>query len=377
MEDKKPRAMVSLLLCLILIQISSAASAAPTSSSSSSSSLSIDYYSKSCPRFEQILQQVITDKQITTPTTAGATLRLFLHDCLVTGSDGSILITSTPFNVAERDADINLSLPGDAFDVVVRAKTALELACPSVVSCADILAVAARDLLTMVGGPYYPVLLGRLDGLVSAASSVEGNLPRPAMAADQLISIFARNGFSVREMVALSGAHTVGFSHCKEFSSGIYNYSASMSVDPRYNPRFAAALRNACANYVTVSSLSVVNDVMTPNKFDNQYYVNLPRGLGVLGSDHTLANDPRTRPFVDMYGKDQELFFRDFGNAMQKLSLLGVKVSKKDGEIRRSSQLATLQGIEDISPKVYLWLVGFGVPEALGLPLDLGRLDEP
>lgn len=332
MEEKKPRAMLSLFLCLILIQISSAASAAPTSSSSS---LILDYYSESCPRFEQILQQVITDKQITTPTTAAATLRLFLHDCLVTGSDGSILITSTPFNVAERDADINLSLPGDAFDVVVRAKTALELACPAVVSCADILAVAARDLLTMVGGPYYPLLLGRLDGLVSAASSVEGNLPRPAMTADQLIDIFARNGFSVREMVALSGAHTVGFSHCKEFSSGIYNYTASMSVDPRYNPRFAAALQRACANYVNVSSLSVVNDVMTPNKFDNQYYVNLPRGLGVLGSDHTLANDPRTRPFVDMYGKDQELFFRDFGNAMQKLSLLGVKVSKKDGEIRR------------------------------------------
>ncbi|GAB2276582.1 Peroxidase 63 [Dionaea muscipula] len=300
---------------------------------SASPTLSLEYYASSCPRFEQIMQQIVTDKQISNPTTAAGTLRLFLHDCLPNGCDASVLITSTPFNSAERDADINLSLPGDAFDVVVRAKTALELACPSVVSCADILAVAARDLLTMVGGPYYPVLLGRLDSRVSKSSSVDGNLPVPSMTADQIIGIFARNGFSVQEMVALSGAHTVGFSHCKEFSSGIYNYSRTQAADPSYNPRFAAALQSACANYRNEPSLSVFNDVMSPNKFDNLYFKNLPEGLGVLASDHTLANDPRTRPFVERYGKDQNAFFRDFANAMQKLSLLGVKLGN-DGEIR-------------------------------------------
>lgn len=91
------------------------------------------------------MQDTITNKQITSPTTAAATLRLFFHDCLLNGCDSSILITSTPFNKAERDADINLSLPGDAFDVITRAKTALELQCPNTVSCSDILAVATRD----------------------------------------------------------------------------------------------------------------------------------------------------------------------------------------------------------------------------------------
>lgn len=280
------------------------------------------------------MQDTITNKQITSPTTAAATLRLFFHDCFIEGCDASVLVSSTPFNEAERDADMNLSLPGDGFDVVVRAKTALELACPGVVSCADILAVATRDLVTMVGGPFYKVPLGRRDGLVSRANRVEGNLPRPTMSISQIISIFAVRGFSVQEMVALSGAHTIGFSHCKEFSSGIYNYSRSSQSNPSYNPRFAEGLRKACSDYQKNPTLSVFNDIMTPNKFDNMYYQNLPKGLGLLATDHTMATDPRTRQFTDLYAKNQSAFFEAFGRAMEKLGLYGIKTGRR-GEIRR------------------------------------------
>lgn len=280
------------------------------------------------------MQDTITNKQITSPTTAAATLRLFFHDCFIEGCDASVLVSSTPFNEAERDADMNLSLPGDGFDVVVRAKTALELACPGVVSCADILAVATRDLVTMVGGPFYKVPLGRRDGLVSRANRVEGNLPRPTMSISQIISIFAVRGFSVQEMVALSGAHTIGFSHCKEFSSGIYNYSRSSQSNPSYNPRFAEGLRKACSDYQKNPTLSVFNDIMTPNKFDNMYFQNLPKGLGLLATDHTMATDPRTRQFTDLYAKNQSAFFEAFGRAMEKLGLYGIKTGRR-GEIRR------------------------------------------
>ncbi|KAK4571833.1 hypothetical protein RGQ29_030298 [Quercus rubra] len=73
-------------------------------------------------------------------------LRLFFHDCLTNSCDASILISSMPFNFAERDADINLSLPRDAFDVIAHAKIVLELTCPKTVSCVNILVVATRDL---------------------------------------------------------------------------------------------------------------------------------------------------------------------------------------------------------------------------------------
>ncbi|KAL2523377.1 Peroxidase 31 [Forsythia ovata] len=296
--------------------------------------LSTSYYQKTCPRFEQIMQDTTTNKQITSPTTAAATLRLFFHDCFMGGCDASVLISSTPFNKAERDADINLSLPGDGFDVVVRAKTALELACPGVVSCADILAVASRNLVLMLGGPYYTVKLGRKDSLISKASYVEGNLPRPTMPMNQIIQIFESKGFSIQEMVALSGAHTIGFSHCKEFNSILYNYSRNAQSDPAYNPRFAQALRDACADYQKNPTLSVFNDVMSPNKFDNMYYQSLPKGLGILSSDHSLNSDPRTKGYVELYAKNQNAFFVAFARAMEKLSVYSVKTGRR-GEIRR------------------------------------------
>lgn len=325
----------SLLLLLLTISMA-VVEAKPRGSGvrAASPRLYTNYYRKSCPRFEQIVQDTVTNKQIASPTTAAATIRLFLHDCLLNGCDASTLLSSTPFNKAERDADINLSLPGDAFDVVVRAKTALDLACPNTVSCADILAVATRDLLTMVGGPFYTVPLGRKDSRVSRASDVDGNLPKPTMPISEITRIFAQRGFSVQEMVALCGAHTVGFSHCKEFSDGIYNYSKSSQCDPQYNPRFAAGLQKACADYHNNPTLSVFNDIMTPNKFDNMYFQNLAKGLGLLKSDHTLNSDPATKPFVDLYARDENRFFKDFALAMQKLSVYGVKTGRA-GEIRR------------------------------------------
>ncbi|CAH8300443.1 unnamed protein product [Eruca vesicaria subsp. sativa] len=295
--------------------------------SATESRLSTDFYSKSCPRFLDIVRDTITTKQITTPTTAAAALRLFFHDCFPNGCDASVLVSSTAFATAERDSSINLSLPGDGFDVVTRAKTALELACPNTVSCSDILAVAARDLLVTVGGPYYEVSLGRRDSRVSKSSLLRADsLPLPSSPISKLVEQFTSRGFSVQEMVALSGAHTIGFSHCKEFTDRVNGTG--------YNPRFADALRKACSNYKNDPTMSVFNDVMTPNKFDNMYFQNIPKGLGLLESDHGLYSDPRTRPFVELYARDQGRFFKDFARAMQKLSVYGVLTGRR-GEIRR------------------------------------------
>jgi len=148
-----------------------------------------------------------------------------------------------------------------------------------------------------------------------------------------VIDIFTSKGFTVQEMVALTGAHTIGFSHCKQFSNRLFNFSKTTETDPKYNTEYAAGLKKLCQNYQKDPSMSAFNDVMTPSKFDNMYYKNLKRGMGLLATDSLMGEDKRTKPFVDMYAENQTKFFEDFGNAMRKLSLLHVKEGK-DGEIR-------------------------------------------
>ncbi|KAL2484566.1 Peroxidase 63 [Abeliophyllum distichum] len=128
-----------------------------------------------------------------------------------------------------------------------------------IISYADIIAIAARNLVLMIGGPSYTVKLGRKDSLTSTAYTVDGQSAENPRWMNQIIQNFQSRGFSVQEMVALSGTHTIGFSHCKEFSSTLYNYSKTSEFAP---------------------TLSVFNDVMSPNKFDNMYFQNLLKGLG-------------------------------------------------------------------------------------------------
>lgn len=61
------------------------------------------------------------------------------------------MIQSTASNSAEKDFQDNLSLAGDGFDTVIKAKQAVENVCPNTVSCADILALATRDVIQLVG----------------------------------------------------------------------------------------------------------------------------------------------------------------------------------------------------------------------------------
>ncbi|XWS68931.1 hypothetical protein CRYUN_Cryun04dG0135700 [Craigia yunnanensis] len=310
---------------------------------STHSQLSTYYYNTTCPQFHNIMQRIISDKQPSSPTTAAAILRVFFHDCIVNGCDASILIASNAFNNSELDADTNLSLAGDAFDLIVRAKTALELQCPGVVSCSDILALSARDLVIMVGGPFYEVLLGRKDSKVSDPSIVERNLPKTKMSISRLLSLFSTKGFSVEEMVALVGAHTIGFSHCKEFANRIFNFSKTSEFDPSYHPAFAKGLRKLCANYTKAPEMSAFNDVFTPGKFDNMYYKNLQRGLGLLLSDQAMLMDNRTRPFVDLFAANQTAFFDSFARSMEKLSIYNIRTDN-DGEVRRKcDQFNTFQ----------------------------------
>ncbi|MCD7467849.1 Peroxidase 51 [Datura stramonium] len=168
--------------------------------------LKTNFYAQACPNVESIVRNVVNQKFQQTSIAAPAVLRLFFHDCFVEGCDASVIIASTPGNTAEKDHPDNLSLAGDGFDTVIKAKAAVDAipSCKNKVSCADILAIATRDVIQLAGGPRYAVELGRLDGFTSKASNVEGKLPEPTFNLDQLNTMFASHGLNQADMIALS-----------------------------------------------------------------------------------------------------------------------------------------------------------------------------
>lgn len=129
--------LITFLSCLV-ISVHAQATARP-------SGTRIGFYATTCPTAETIVRNAVNAGFSSDPRIAPGILRMHFHDCFVQGCDGSILISGTN---TERTAGPNVNLRG--FEVIDNAKTQLEAACPGVVSCADILALAARDTVVLV-----------------------------------------------------------------------------------------------------------------------------------------------------------------------------------------------------------------------------------
>ncbi|CAB4314528.1 unnamed protein product [Prunus armeniaca] len=299
-----------------------------------SAQLKTNFYANVCPNVENIVKNVVTQKFQQTFVTVPATIRLFFHDCFVQGCDASVLVASTGNNKAEKDHPDNLSLAGDGFDTVIKAKAAVDAVpqCKNKVSCADILALATRDVIVLSGGPSYAVELGRLDGLSSSSKNVDGKLPQPTFNLNQLNSMFAAHGLSQADMVALSAAHTVGFSHCNRFSNRIYSFSPGNPVDPSLDKTYATQLQQMCPKNVD-PDIAINMDPNTPRTFDNVYFKNLELGQGLFTSDQVLFTDARSQPTVKTWAKDKAAFQQAFITAMTKLGRVGVKTGN-NGNIR-------------------------------------------
>ncbi|PON57398.1 Peroxidase [Trema orientale] len=327
---------------MLLILSSSAYSSAKASNiTRPRRQLSFDYYAKSCPQLEQLVSSVTSQQFKEAPVSSPATIRLFFHDCFVEGCDASILITSKPGskNLAEKDAVDNKDLREEGFESIRKAKALVETKCPGVVSCADILAIAARDYVHLAGGPYYQVTKGRWDGKISMASRVSSNIPKANFTVDQLLKLFNSKGLSLEDLVVLSGAHTLGFAHCQNFVSRLYDFRGSKQPDPAIDPKLLKALRMYCPHTGGNSDIVAPFDVTTPFSFDHAYYGNLEGKLGLLASDQALFSDPRTRPLVQSLAKDKQKFFQAFAAAMEKMGSIGAKRGTKHGEKRKDCSM--------------------------------------
>lgn len=196
--------------------------------------------------------------------------------------------------------------------------------------------------MVQAGGPYYHVKKGRWDGKISMASRVHPNLPRANSTIDELLKLFASKGLTLNDLVVLSGAHTIGFSHCEHFVTRLYDYRGTSHSDPSIHPRLLKALSMSCPKSGGNSDIVAPFDVTTPFSFDNAYYGNLEARLGLLEADQALGLDPRTKPMVQDLAKDKQKFFQAFAVAMDKMGGIGVKKGRKHGEKRKDCSMHSL-----------------------------------
>ncbi|CAI9109525.1 OLC1v1009359C1 [Oldenlandia corymbosa var. corymbosa] len=221
-----------------------------------------------------------------------------------------------------------------SFEVLDEAKAALEAVCPGVVSCADIVIMAARDAVVLTGGPNWEVKLGRLDSLTARIEDSDNIMPSPRANASYLIDLFSKFNLSVKDLVALSGSHSIGKGRCFSIMFRLYNQSGTGRPDPAIEPRFREKLDKLCPLNV---DQNVTGDLdATPEVFDNQYFKDLASGRGFLNSDQTLYTFPQTRPYVMLFKDDQKLFFDAFVEGMIKM---GDLQSGRPGEIRRNCRV--------------------------------------
>jgi len=195
------------------------------------------------------------------------------------------------------------------------------------VSISDIWTYAGKCAIEFTGGPTIPYNFGRIDardgsgcpahgrafisvygnfGLCIARDTyilfhtTPGNLPDAALGAQHLRDVFYRQGFNDRQIVALSGGHTLG--RCNISRSG---FDGPWTSNPHTfdNSYFTALLDNKWVKKIVPES-------------GNLQYVDAATGkLMMLPSDLALLSDPIFRKVVEEYAKDEGSFFRDFAAA--------------------------------------------------------------
>ncbi|KAK9285223.1 hypothetical protein L1049_024411 [Liquidambar formosana] len=299
--------------------------------------LDYKFYDTTCPNLTKIVRYVVWSAIANDTRMAASLSRLHFHECIVNGCDGSLLLDDTSTFKGEKNAGGNRnSVRG--YEVIDTIKANLEKACPSTVSCTDIVALAVREAVYLAGGPYWPLSLGRRDGVTASDKAAIEQIPSPFESLEKITAKFTSKGLDIKDVVVLSGAHTIGFAQCFTFKQRLFDFDGSGNPDPTLDASLLQNLQTMCPNQDNSDTNLAPLDPVTTTKFDNIYYKNLVNNSGLLQSDQALMGDNRTAAMVMNYSKYPFLFSKDFGESMVKLSNLGV-LTGQDGEIRKNCRM--------------------------------------
>ncbi|GLT36960.1 hypothetical protein SLA2020_113040 [Shorea laevis] len=282
--------------------------------------LQLGFYSKSCPKAEKIMQDFVNKHIHNAPSLAATLIRMHFHDCFVRGCDASLLLNST----------------GDGDDVE---------RCPfQIYRLEDIIALVARDAIVATGGPSWRVPTGRRDGLISRESEASTQIPAPFDNLTVLQTRFASKGLDIKDLVLLSGAHTIGVAQCSVFANRrLFNFSGvAGAVDPSMDSLYAANLKANKCRSPNDNTTIVEMDPGSRNTFDLSYYSLLLKGRGLFESDQALTSNATSLAIINQLLRGSVgNFFREFGLSMERMGRIQVKTGENgtEGEVRKHCAL--------------------------------------
>jgi hypothetical protein len=179
---------------------------------------------------------------------------------------------------------------------------------------------AGAAAVEFLGGPKIKHEYCRTDTNDPSKCPRNGLLPDASQGAAHLRDVFYRMGFDDREIVALSGAHTLGRGH---FTRSGYDGPWTNSALSFNNEYF----RN------------LMNLEWRPRKWKGkfQYEDVATQKLMMLPTDMALRTDPVFRRYARMYADDEQLFFKDFADAYSKLLALNTKSKSSSNSNSKSA----------------------------------------
>ncbi|KAF2184413.1 class II peroxidase [Zopfia rhizophila CBS 207.26] len=182
------------------------------------------------------------------------------------------------------------------------------------ISYSDLWILSGICAIQEMQGPKIPFRPGRSDRDVSFCTP-DGRLPDASKDQKHIRAIFGRMGFSDREMVALSGAHALGRCHTDRSGyDGPWTFSPTTLTNDYYK-----LLLEEKWSWKKWNGPKQFEDVKT-------------KSLMMLPTDMALIKDKGFRPHVERYAKDNDVFFKDFAEAVTTLFELGVPFTTSEDQ---------------------------------------------
>ncbi|KAI1005127.1 Cytochrome c peroxidase [Podosphaera aphanis] len=179
------------------------------------------------------------------------------------------------------------------------------------ISYSDLWILAGVAAIQEMQGPAIPWRPGRNDKDISACTP-DGRLPDASQGSKHLRDIFGRMGFNDQEIVALSGAHSLGRCHTDRSGfEGPWSFSPTVVTNEYFR--------------------LLLNEKWNVRKWNGpkQYEDKTTKSLMMLPTDMSLVADKNFKKWVIKYAEDRDLFFNDFSNVIVKLFELGVPFAEK------------------------------------------------